>query len=152
MKDTRIHSAVDYERHDHIKGGSPLGVKKLRWPLWLKTVLQLWAVEYIAHNNEQVFLHMPNTVRWAKNDFKPFLKVMRQLAPDFYEELKAASVNERNMIHKVVQRHHKMYYQKSKGRQFSDEYPDNQAAKSPKHNEQVNLGRTAYMRWRNIHA
>lgn len=147
MVTERIRIAADYQRRPN-KGGLPEGVKMVRWPLRVKTVLQLWAVEFIAEKDEQRFIHSPNIAKWSLPNFLPFLNVLRSVDPEFYEKLRGVSKDDKHMAFKALQRHHKMFYRLKRGRQYSEEHPDNQAAKSPKHSAEVNSGRMAYMKWR----
>lgn len=145
--ETRIKISADYQRRN-TAGGSPLGVKKLRWPLALKTVLHLWALENVVENDEHRFIHSPNVVKWSNQLFLGFLPVIAKLYPEFYMLLEHSCDDEHHMAFKVMQRHHKMFYQLNKGRQFSDEHPENMSRKSTAHLLEYQSGQRAYAYWK----
>jgi hypothetical protein len=143
MTDNRIKISADYQRLP-TRGGSPAGVVKVFWPLWLKTALHLWALENVAGKDEHKFIYSPNFSKWSVERFIGFLPVLEKLSPEFYAELKAASRDERHMAQKAMQRHHKMFYQVGRGRQFSTEHPENQALQTSGKMQQYQLGLRAY--------
>jgi hypothetical protein len=139
----------DYLKHQKHHGGSRPGRSMVRWDPWIKAFLQRWAVDHVAEGEEGRFSHGPGINKWAGSKFAPFLPVLEEIAPAFYERLKeSCKASQKDMLNRVMNRHHKMFYERGSGRCRSTEHPEAVFLEGGSRAADIEKGWAAYGDWR----
>jgi len=142
---------VYYKRNGNIKGGSPKGRKIMRWDFFIKSFIYYFWLYVITENSEdRGFVRSKNdppvySIRvWKQANILEILHDDPTLHP-YYEKLyKTCDGNEKQMLNKLHNRIHKMYYQKKRGRAFrSSEHIEER--KDKEEQKQIALGKKHFI-------
>ncbi|CAB4132205.1 hypothetical protein UFOVP139_20 [uncultured Caudovirales phage] len=151
---------IDQKRRSkHEEGLNRKASKRIPWKsrMDVKTFLMRWARDKIGGGNDSRLIHDSNQnreSRWYYKKFTPFIDIMKEVYPDFYELcLQKCEGNISNISKRLADRHYVMYNVQKKdpktgkliieGRDITKEHPDNHMS-----NPQVQQGHIDYEQWR----